>query len=121
VAYLFSQPVYSAGSAWQLYIKIGEPQTKGRQRDVGVYMYPCEYWQGRTQVARLRSPLACSFTISRSVPGQAEPKRISGEEAATLTAGGWGRGSIFEAASPSDLEPHLVGGCLKLQASVRIL
>ncbi len=39
----------------------------------------------------------------------------------TLVPHGWGIRSVFTAASPSDLEPHLVDGCLRLQATVKAL
>ncbi len=115
VKYIYSPPVYSAGAAWQLRVLVQKGE--GGKRAVGVFLHPCSYSHGATLVAPLRFPLTCSFTISRAVPGQARPKPVCVSYAITLITGR-GKPSVFTAASPSDLEPHLVGGCLRLQATL---
>jgi hypothetical protein len=115
---IYSPAVYSAGAAWQLQVQVHKAE--GGKRDVGAFLRPFSYSHGATLIAPLRFPVACSFTISRAVPGQAQLKRVAGCDAATLVKG-WGKRSVFTAATPSDLEPHLVDGCLRLQANVKAL
>jgi hypothetical protein len=118
---LYSQPVYSAGAAWKLDLRLSEAAPGGK-RDVGVFLHPSSYSHGATLVAPLHCAMTCGFTISRALPGQSQPKIIYGVDVVTvLLHRGWGRTSVFTVASPSDLEPHLVDGCLRLQATVKAL
>jgi hypothetical protein len=115
---MYSPPVYSAGAAWYLIVEV--QKAKGGKHELCVYLQPCRYSHGATPVAPHVSPLACSFTISRAVPGQAQPKPVC-ETAAVTLFNGWGMRCVFTLASPSDLEPHLVDGCLKLTATLNPL
>jgi hypothetical protein len=114
---IFSPPVYSAGAAWQLLVQV--QKAEGGKRYVGVFVRPCSYSHGGTLVAPLRFPLACSYAISYAVPGQAQPKPVCGCDATLVTGGG--SLMVFTASSPSDLDSHLVDGCLRLQATVKAL
>jgi hypothetical protein len=117
VAELYSPPVYNSGSALQLYIQVSEAQ-EGGHRDMGVHILPCDYKHGFMLVAPVHCPLICSCSISHCAPGH-EMAEIA-NDTVTLPAVGWGDSSAFTVASPSDLEPHLVNGCLKLQATVSV-
>ncbi len=88
---------------------------------MGVFLSVSAYSHGTTMVAPKCFTLACSFTISRAVPGLAQPMEFLERDAVALTSGGWGIRSVFSAASPSDLEPHLVDGYFMLQATVKAL
>jgi hypothetical protein len=118
VTELVSLPAFCSGAAWRLQVQV--QKAVAGKRGVGVLVRPCSYSHGATLVAPLRFPMTCSYAISRAVPGQAQLKPVCACDAATLVTGG-GSLSAFTAASPLDLEQHLVDGCLRLQATVKAL
>jgi hypothetical protein len=108
---LYSPTIYFAGTGVQLFLSHDEDDSD----QLGLFVQLQRYeLQGR-QLTSLPSFLSCTYATSRMAPGQAEPvPMFSGTE--TLTSyQGWGERKNIPASSPSDLEPYLVEGHLKLR------
>jgi hypothetical protein len=85
----------------------------------GLYLGTASYRRHGTTLCLPSCGFSCQYLTQRQVNGQAQPRNISSGEA-TLTTQGWGA-DFITVSTPSDLEPYLVDGCLKLKATVTLI
>jgi hypothetical protein len=113
---LWSPVSYLAGTGLKLHAQLSRKGDTGPY-SLGVYVHLADITlPGQTLVSG-RTTFSCTYDVQRIIPGEG-PHTITGGTAA-LGGAGWANPSVLTASSPSDLEPHLVDGCLKLRFYVQ--
>jgi hypothetical protein len=112
-----SPAVYAAGSGHQLNMSVSKKE--GGRTHLCAYLRTCDYKQHETTLctAAMAVSCLCAFEVGHDPRYQA--KLVS--KPYTMAGIGCGWGSVVAAATQTDLEPHLVDGCLRLEAPFRPL
>jgi hypothetical protein len=115
--YLVSPRSYLAGTGLTLCIYLDRVDVND-PFSLGLYLDLTDYTVQGRKLASVPTVLSCECTMQRLVPGTPEPVEFSRFSVALKTDVGCGVTSVLTAFSVSDLEPHLVDGCLKLRAYI---
>jgi hypothetical protein len=113
-----SPPLYLAGTAIKYSMSI--KRNVNGATDYALYAHTAHYTQHDTTLCFASCDLSCNVVMQRQVPGQAQLHQVFSCQQ-TLTIDGRGRKAAITTTTPSDLEPYLVDGCLKLKATVRLV
>ncbi len=106
---------YSSGSLIRLVVAVSQAEA-GRPREVMASLQT-----RRFQGLPVYSQVACNVAIYQLRSDSNNPRVPIMDGVRLLSPEAEWCGPIFTASSPSDLEPHLVDGCLRLEASVKVL
>jgi hypothetical protein len=87
-------------------------------RKLGIYVNLSDYRTGATSLASVPGILTCNYICYRLAPGKTEPVIISQAKATLSSDNAWGKRDVLTLSAPSDLEQHLVDGCLKLRLRI---
>jgi hypothetical protein len=113
---LWSPTSYLAGAGLQLGVKLSREDSTGPY-SLGVHVCLTDHTMHYQKLVAMPSTFSCTYVMERLVPGEAAPCKVSGGSEA-LKYNGQGNDSVLTASCVSDLEPHLVDGCLKLRLYV---
>jgi hypothetical protein len=115
-----SPAIYMAGTGVQL--ELTPRKQEGGSAAFGVFLKSTSYTQHGSTLCEPGSVLSCQYKFQRQVPlaGGAQMCEVSKGQA-TLNPIGWGKPAVIKASTPADLEPYLVDGHLKLQATVSMI
>jgi hypothetical protein len=118
---LRSPPVYMSGTGVQLLLVCrNDGDTGSKEFLLGVVL--CSYsppglaWE----LCDVASGLTCDVRITRDATGNNSPQEVD-SFVNTLSSRRGFVGRAVTAATPADLEPYLVDGCLKLRATIKVL
>jgi hypothetical protein len=113
--FLWSPPIYLAGTGVRLCARL----CKARDYLLGVYLRLTEFAvEGHTVVPR-PGMLTCTCTMEHLAPTQSKPVKFREFSQAMNGDSEGGFHVVFTLSGPSDLEPYLVDGCLKLRAQIK--
>jgi hypothetical protein len=116
-------PVYLSATGVQLALNVrkiaGEPNTTHFDVFIGL----CDYippGMSSPLCTATAAGLPVSVTITHQLPEGRQPAQFDNQSVTLSTEIGVGS-RVFSAGDRLDLEPHLVDGCLKLEATLRVL
>jgi hypothetical protein len=112
-----SPAVYAAGSGHQLNMSVSKKE--GGRTHLGAYLRTCDYKQHDTTLCTAAMAVSCLCVIEVGHDPRNRIKHVS--KPYTMAGIGCGWRSVLTAATPADLEPYLVDGCLRLEAPFRLL
>jgi hypothetical protein len=116
-AALHSAPVYLAGTGVQLCAQL-ECENGDAPYQLGVYTTTCSFQVAHTTTVPSAGLLSCTIHTQRVSTGHTQPLNVYRAAGTLGSSHGWGLQKVYEISTPSDLEPHLVDGCLKLRLKI---
>jgi hypothetical protein len=84
---------------------------------LGLFTRLTSYKINSMALTSVPSVLACQHATTRLAPGHAEPVKVYERACCLTNVHGWGP-RFATICQPSDLEPLLVDGCLKLRLTI---
>jgi hypothetical protein len=116
-----SPTIYLSATGVQLALHVRKDTAEPSRTNFAVLIRTCNYApQGMNQpLCTAANGLTVRCTITQQLSGGRQPAVIM-STLATLHENGWGKNRVCSAVMPLDLEPFLVDGCLKLQATLTL-
>jgi hypothetical protein len=113
----YSSSIYVAGAGVQLGLSFNKADNSNECK-MGVYVHLGTHHVGDIKLVELPCVLSLHYITARLVPSSEEPQEIRRASDTLTSKHGWGHPSVLTLSSPSDLDPHLVDGCLKLRLTI---
>jgi hypothetical protein len=111
---LYSPATYVGGTG----VRLSLWKYQGDSVQLGVFVHLQTYELEGRNLTSEPSFLSCKYAVSRIAPDQSEPVKVTSGTYTLTSKHGWGKREAIPASAPSDLEPYLVDGHLKLRLEI---